>query len=64
MKFAFLISLVATVAVKDGQVCNTNDGCVADDSKCCYAVAASAAGKQFNAMYCVKDSQTNIMTNG
>ena len=65
MKFSLLlISVVAGVAVKDGQICNTNDGCVLEDSKCCYATGKSEAAKTFDGMYCVKDTQTNIMTNG
>ena len=54
MKFiAFLIAAVAGAKVRDGQICNTIDGCINDTSKCCYVKAAQEAGKVYDGLYCV-----------
>tara|TARA_B110000285_G_scaffold53272_1_gene60620 strand:- start:132 stop:464 length:333 start_codon:yes stop_codon:yes gene_type:complete len=64
MKFtALLIAAVAGAKVRDGQVCNTIDGCLKETSKCCYSTATEDAGKVYNGLYCVTPTQTTIMSN-
>ena len=61
---SLFVSLASCVAVKDGQNCNTTDQCISDDSKCCYATGSTEAAKVYNGLYCIKETQTNIMMNG